>query len=348
MIQCQLKLRPSKTQTAELERWLFHLASVWNWAIRKIEQDARDGIYHSAFDLGSLIIGHGAKLGIAQKALVGTVQTARLAWQRCFKKQSRKPRFKGQRNRMNSIAFAKGPTFHGNKVSLPTFGRVRFHKQEVPAGHIGQMRIVKRASGWYLCLFIQAEPKTIARVASNQVGIDAGFSSLLTFSNGEKVSHPRELEASAARLAQAQRGGNKRLTARISERIANRRKDRNHKLSRRLVAENILIAFSADSHKAISRRFGKSVASSAHGQLRSMLAYKSRAGGTLYIEVNPKHSTMRCSACGELSGPTGLSGLAVRRWRCACGAQHDRDVNAAINTLHAALGTSVERQVIAA
>jgi transposase len=79
-----------------------------------------------------------------------------------------------------------------------------------------------------------------------------------------------------------------------------------------------------------------------------MLSYKSRAGGTTYVEPESKNSTRTCSACGALSGPTGLAGLSVREWDCgACGAHHDRDTNAAMNALISALGGSVERQVIA-
>lgn len=343
MIQSQLKLKLTPRQERELNHWLHRLTAVWNWAIRKIENDAAGGIYYTSLDFRDLLNGHGAKTGIPQDAISGTLWTAYKAWQLCFKQVARKPRLKGYRNRLNSVAFAHGTGFINGRLVVPILGRVRFYGQEIPEGRIGQFRLVKRASGWYACLFIQAEPITIPRIASRRIGIDPGFNHLLTLSTGEKVAHPRELEASALRLAQAQRGVSRKQVARLHERIANQRKDRNHKLSRRLVSENVLIAFSADSHKAIQRRFGKSVASSAHGQLRSMLAYKSRSGGTQYIEVSPKHSTMRCSACGELSGPTGLSNLAVRQWRCACGAQHDRDVNAAINTLHAALGTSVER-----
>jgi transposase len=162
---------------------------------------------------------------------------------------------------------------------------------------------------------------------------------LLTTSGGEIIEHPREFEAGARRLRQAQRGNNKTLASRLQERIANRRKDRNHKLSRQLVAENDLIAFSADRHKGLAKKFGKSVSSSSHYQLRRMLSYKSRAGGTKYVEVDSKCSTKTCSDCGAQSGPTGWSGLAVRQWRCSeCGTLHDRDTNAARNTLQAALG----------
>ena len=45
------------------------------------------------------------------------------------------------------------------------------------------------------------------------------------------------------------------------------------------------------------------------------------------------------------AGPSGWGGLAVRHWRCvACGATHDRDVNAAINTLIAGAGAALERE----
>jgi transposase len=234
----------------------------------------------------------------------------------------------------------------GDRISVPGLGKIRYHKDTLPEGNIKACRLLKRASGWHLAVCIDAEPNVIQRQSSGRIGIDPGFSSLLTLSTGEKFEHPRELEASATSLARAQRGGHKSLAARIQERIANQRRDRNHKLSRKLVSENELIVFSADRHKAIAKMFGKSVASSGHAQLRSMLAYKSRTGGTQYVEVDSRFSTKTCSACGALSGPSGFSGLAVRDWTCAaCGTRQDRDVNAALNTFNlgarSALGTEI-------
>ena len=45
MVQYQLKLRMTKAQEAECARWLYHLTAVWNWAVRKIELNAKDKIY---------------------------------------------------------------------------------------------------------------------------------------------------------------------------------------------------------------------------------------------------------------------------------------------------------------
>jgi putative transposase len=345
MIQRQIKLRFTPRQARQMEHWLYHLTAIWNWGIKRIERDAEIGIYHNSLRFRDLLNGHGRKLGISQDALCGTLWTVHTAWQRCFKRLANRPRFKGRRNRLNSIAYAHGTTIVNGRVMIPGIGRVRFHKQEIPQGRISQLRVVRRSSGWYACLFIRAEPNDVPVVANNEVGIDPGFRSLLTLSTGEKFPHPRELEASALRLAQAQRGKDRKIVGRIQERVANRRRDRNHKLSRRLVSENRLIAFSADDHSAIAGQFGKSVTSSGHYQLRRMLASKmSRRDGGRYIEVSNRNFTKTCSNCGALSGPSGLRTLAVRQWRCDCGSLNDRDVNAAVNTLIAALGGSVERR----
>ena len=344
MIQTQLKLRMCKAQENTVESWLPILGLVFNFAVRKIELNAKDKIYFSKNDFQNLLANHGERLGIPSHTLQGVLCTVHESWKRCFKKIAGKPRLKGMRNKLTSIPFPdpiKAPK--GNRITLPSLGSVRFHKMDIPEGKIKCGRLVKRASGWYLCLFIDAEPKKIERLAFGEIGIDSGFSNLLTTSDGEIIEHPREMEASAERLAQAQRGHDKQLAARIQERVANRKKDRNHKITTRLVSENVLIVWSKDNHKGIAKKFGKSVASSAHAQIRGMLSYKSPTSGTTFIEAASKDSTKTCNECGKPTGPTGLAGLSVRSWVCRdCGASHDRDVNAAINTLNIGAGCAHE------
>jgi len=59
MIQTQLKLRLNAKQEQMCEQWLYHLTSVWNWGIRKIELNAKDKIYFSKQDFQNLLAGHG-------------------------------------------------------------------------------------------------------------------------------------------------------------------------------------------------------------------------------------------------------------------------------------------------
>jgi putative transposase len=344
MVQYQLKLRLSKAQKAKQLSWLPILGAVYNFGIRKIELNAQNNIYFSVNDVRGLLPGHGQKLGLPAHTLQGVLTTAYHSWQRCFEGKSKKPKLKGARRPLNSISFPdpiNAPV--GNKIQVPGMGKVRFHKQGLPAGKIKCGRLVKRASGDYLCLFIDAQPMAIARTGEAIMGIDPGFNDLLTLSNGEKIGHPREFRGVEKRLGQAQRGHNKTLASRIQGRAKSRRRDRNHKLSRRLVAENKVICFLKDNHRAISKRFGKSVSDSGHGGLRQMLSYKSLIGGTELIFPENRNSTKTCSTCGGLTGPSGLSGLAVRNWACtACGAEHDRDQNAAQNALNFGAGRAHE------
>lgn len=347
MIQVQLKLRPTKAQERTFVRWLWHLTAVWNWSIKTLENSPAR---LSCYELKAKVTGHSARMGISAYAIGGTIATAYDAHRRYRSGLAGKPKLKGQRRQLSSIAFShwqakRSQRTMGKRAYVPGIGQVRFHEQDIPEGRIGQARIVRRASGWYLCLFIQADAKPVQVIADRQVGIDPGFSSLLTLSTGERIDHPRELEREAQRLGQAQRGGRKALAARLQERIRSRRHNRNHHLSRRLVSENALVAFSADHHGKMARRFGKSVTSSAHYELRRQLAHKSLIGGREYIEVSSRNTTRACSSCSALTGPKGLRELSVRAWECsACGAHHDRDVNAAMNVLRLGLGISHERR----
>jgi len=343
MIVREVKLRPTKKQEATLNNWLWHLTGVYNWAIRKIELDAQGGIYYTKQGFQNLLADHGKVLGIPSHTLQAVLVQAHDAWTRCFKKLAKKPRLKGRRNKLISIPFPDPiKPSKDNKISIPSFKGFRFHKQELPEGKIKRGRIVKRASGWYLQLTIDAE-RIIERKDNNIIGIDPGFKDLLTLSNGRKIENPKEYDNGLRRLGQAQRGRNKKLIARLHERIKNQKKDRNHKLSRELVENNIKIFFSKDNIKGIQKKFGKSVSNANHYQLRQMLKYKSSLCGTEYIEVGSKGSTLTCSDCGARSGPTGFTGLSVREWVCtSCGVIHDRDVNAAINTLIIGLGMSHE------
>lgn len=344
MVQHQFKLRLTKTQEALLADWLWYLTGAWNTAIRRIGQDAKNKIYHSEFDMKNQVVGHSARLGVPAQTLQAVFGEAHRSWYRCFKKMAGTPRLKGACRKLNSIPFPapiKAPV--GNRIVLPILGKLKFHKQALPQGKIKCGRLIKRASGWHLCLFIDNIRTPIQRVSAGPVGIDPGFSTLLTLSTGEKVVHPRELEVSAKRLAQAQRGGHRKLAACIQERVANQKKDRNHKLSLRLVQQFTTIYFSKDNTKGIAHKFGKSVASSNHSQLRQMLKYKSLAGDTEFIEVDSKFSTRTCHACGADTGPKGLAGLSVRHWVClGCGNSNDRDINAAINTLNVGVGRTHE------
>ena len=76
-------------------------------------------------------------------------------------------------------------------------------------------------------------------------------------------------------------------------------------------------------------RLARSVADSAWAMFARVLAYKVEwRGGTLTMAHRYYPSTRRCSACGEIGEAVPLS---ERTFRCQCGHEADRDVNAAAN-----------------
>ena len=76
------------------------------------------------------------------------------------------------------------------------------------------------------------------------------------------------------------------------------------------------------------QRFGAAPSFAVIALIHDQLAYKAAWAGRQLIEVNPRYTSQACSTCGgRRSKPDGSE-----RWRCEhCGAEHDRDVNAAIN-----------------
>ena len=345
MLVRELKLKPNKSQIATLEEWLWSLTGVYNWTSRKINLDAQDKIYHNKLNLQNSLAGVSKKIDIPSHTIQATILQAYNAWDRCFKKVSKKPKLKSVRNKLRSICFPDSlnrKRINGNIISLPGIKSVRFYKQDLPEGKIKQARIIKRASGWYCQLYIDSTHIFPVKDTQEVVGIDTGFKDLAILSTGEKFSNHREFVKGQKRLAQAQRGGRKKLAARLHERISNRRKDYNHKVSRQIVQNFKEIYITNDNLRGQAKIFGKSVSDAGISQLRQFISYKSDNHGRKCVLVDSKYTTMTCSTCGAKTGPTGLSGLVVRTWECSdCGSVLDRDVNAAKVILKTGLGWSL-------
>jgi putative transposase len=181
------------------------------------------------------------------------------------------------------------------------------------------------------------------------VGIDAGVTSLLTLSTGEKVANPRHERRDRERLALAQRrlartakgSANRekarRKVAKVHARIADRRRDHLHKLSARLVRENqaVVIEDLQVRNMLGNRSLARAISDAGWRELRGMVEYKCQWYGRDLVVVDRwLPSSKVCSACGALRDAMPLD---VRDWECPCGARHDRDINAARNIRAAGL-----------
>lgn len=346
MISRELKLKPTKKQERLLREQLFQCSGLYNVVSQRIKLYAKDKIYYSKYELFNQFVGHSKKTDLHSRTIQGVIERVYLAWDRCFKRLSKEPRLKSVRNKMNSIPFPdpiKNEAFHKkNRVRIPSLGSLKYYKQDLPTGSIKQATIIKRASGWHLCLVIDANNAFSVKESQECVGIDTGFKDIVTLNNGVKYLNQRNFNKAQKRLAQAQRGKNKKLVARLHERIRNKRKDYNHKVSREIVQNYKQIFITNDNLIGQKKKFGKSVNDAGIYQLKTFLLYKSDVHNRVCTLVESNNTTKTCSKCGARNGPTGLNGLAVRYWDCsACGAHHDRDVNSAKNILNIGLGISL-------
>lgn len=348
MLVRELKLKLNKKQEQTLNDWLICLSSVYNFGIRKIELNANNKIYFSKFEFVNTLSNHGKKINISSHTIQGVLEQAYVAWDRCFKKLGKKPKLKSVHNKMRSIPFPdpiNNPK--NNTIRLPILGSLRFFKQELPIGKIKRGRIVKRSTGWYLQLAIDTVHTFNIEDTSQIVGIDTGFKSLAVLSDGTTIENKKYFTNSQTRLAQAQRGKNKKLCARLSEKITNKRKDYNHKVSKKIVKNYKEIYITNDNLRGQSKLFGKSVNDSGISQLRKFIVYKGDNHNRLVKLVDSKNTTKTCSFCWSITGPSGLEQLAVREWECSsCGEVHDRDINSAKVILALGLGANLVPNVM--
>jgi putative transposase len=206
---------------------------------------------------------------------------------------------------------------------------------------------VDPAGRWQVSLLVDCTSEALPRV-DRTVGVDAGITSVLTLSTGEKVANPRHERADRERLARAQRvlarkekGSQNRVKARLKvarvyARIADRRRDHLHKLSTRLVRENQAIVIEDLNVQNMVRNhcLARAISDAAWRDLRGMLEYKCAWYGRDLVVVDRWFPSSKvCSCCGFQTGQIPLS---VREWTCTnCGVSHDRDVNAARNLVAA-------------
>ena len=171
------------------------------------------------------------------------------------------------------------------------------------------------AGRWFVALLCQCavEPHPASDTVA---GVDAGITSLVTLSTGEKIASPRHERRDRARLALAQRrmartqkGSANRdkarlRAARVHARICDRRKDFLHKLTTRLVRENQAVVIEDLSVRNMVRNhhLARAISDAAWRQMRAMLAYKCEwYGRDLVVTGRWYPSSTTCSARGEVN-----------------------------------------------
>ena len=171
-----------------------------------------------------------------------------------FAKRAKYPTFKSQEASRASAEYTQSAfRWRDGALTLAKMAEpldIRWSRPLPEGAEPSTVTVSRDAAGrWFVSLLcevtVQDGPATDAAV-----GVDAGITSLVTLSTGEKITNPRHERRDRARLARAQRelarkekGSANRAkarlkVARVHARIADRRRDHLHKLTTRLVREN--------------------------------------------------------------------------------------------------------------
>ncbi|MCR3747424.1 RNA-guided endonuclease InsQ/TnpB family protein [Lentzea californiensis] len=266
------------------------------------------------------------------------------------------PRFRSRKDNRQAIRFTRNARFTvlGNdRLRLPKIGDLDVRwSRDLPA-EPSSVTILKDAAGRYFASFVvTTEKDQTLPAAESQIGIDLGLTHFAVLSDGTKVAAPRFLRQAARRLRRLQKslsrkakGSNRRRKAvaklaRAHARVADTRRDWQHKLSTAIIRDNQAVYVEDLCVVGLGRtRLAKSVHDAGWAGFTGMLEYKAARYGRTFGRIGRWFpSTRMCSACGYVNDKMPLN---VRVWTCLCGSVHDRDINAAINILAAGRAESL-------
>jgi putative transposase len=208
------------------------------------------------------------------------------------------------------------------------------------------------ANRYFVSILVEEDIQPLP-VVNKQVGLDLGLKSMVITSDGEHVGNPKYFAKDEKKLAKAQRRLSKKKkgsknrhkarlkVARIHAKVADRRRDYQHKLSTRIIRENQTICVESLSVKNMVKNscLAKAISDVGWGEFTRQLDYKAKWYGRTLIKIEKWYpSSKRCHRCGHVLASLSLD---VRFWLCPeCKTFHDRDINAAKNVLAAGLAVS--------
>lgn len=284
------------------------------------------------------------------------------------------PRFKGK-GRFDSVEWPKdgdGARWHSDthRVYLQGIGQVKVAAHREVRGRVKTIQIRRQGRRWMLILSCDEVPANPLPATGRRAGVDMGVVTFATTSDGKHIENPRlgrngakKLAAAQHRLSRAKRGSNNRIRRRETvaarhRKIANTRRDFHHKIARQLVARYELIAVENLAIANMLRRarpapdpqrpggflpngaaaktgLNRSISDAGWGHFVSILRAKAEDAGRIWIEVDPRHTSDRCEACGHTAKENRLNQAA---FACkACGHTAQADEHAARNILRAGL-----------
>lgn len=302
-------------------------------------------------------------------ALANAQLNLQSAFRNCFNKTHKRntnfPKFKSAKHSRKSYTTNNQ---HGTialtdkAIKLPKIGFVKtvVHRKPDNDWVIKSATISQESDGtYYVSVLFAYETNENDYVAdiTNAIGLDYASDGLYVDNKGNVGTNHKYYRESHKKLAKQQRklsrmqGSKKNETKsnnymkqlkkvnRIHRHIANQRMDNLHKISTEIANQyDVVCVENLNMRSMANRGFGngKATTDNGYGMFISMLEYKLADRNKYLVKIDKWYpSSQTCHCCGTIHPE--MKDLTVRRIKCECGLEFDRDQNAAINILREGL-----------
>lgn len=265
------------------------------------------------------------------------------AYKRFFKGIANKPKFK-KKGRCKDSFYVGGDQIKvkGKKVWIPNLGLVRLKEHLRFKGKIRSATFSRTADRWFVAIQVDTEIDKISPIRDS-VGVDLGINTMAQLSSGVSVKSPKALKTNLRKLKKVQRQLKKKKfnssnyvkrklkVQKLHYKISNIRKDNLHKLTTHIIRSHKRISIEDLNVRGMlkNHKLARDISDIGFYEIRRQLEYKSKIhGNVLYVADRFFASSKKCSSCGIKNEKLTLKD---RLFRCECGFEMDRDLNASIN-----------------
>jgi len=284
------------------------------------------------------------------------------AFRNFFEGRAQYPTFKKKRHQQSATYASNAFTWDGHHLTLAKMDAplpIVWHRPLPDGCKPSSVTVTKdEAERYFVSILVEEDIKPL-EVTPQMVGLDLGLKSMVITSDGQTYGNPKFFAKAAKKLAKAQRrhakkkkGSKNRAkarlkVARIQKKIADRRRDYQHKLSTRIIRENQVVCIESlqVKHMVKNHCLAKAISDVGWSEFVRQLEYKAAWYGRTVVKIDKWYpSSKRCFDCGHMLDSLPLD---VRSWVCpACGVVHDRDSNAAKNILAAGLAVAAYGEAV--
>jgi putative transposase len=344
----KFRIYPSEKQAQRLLAWESALRFLWNLALeqRKLGVARPTRCYPTAFDqineLTELRREAPFLADVPRNVCAQLLVELDKAWQRCFSRLARAPRFKRKGRDYLGLTepHPKVWRLEGRMLRFSKLGNLRGVVHRPLEGKPKSCTLRRDGDQWFVSIVCEIERPDPAPRTEPVVALDRGITHLVADSDGQLTQHGKPLEAALRRLAKAQRIVSRRKKGSSNRRKAIVRVQRLHRKVRRQRNHllHTLSAAYAKSHGTVvverlqianmirNRPLARRIADAGWNRLVELLRYKLAWSGGQLVEVAAAYSSQTCSACGAIDADS----RNAERFRCThCGYVDHADLNAA-------------------